>query len=79
MPVEPAPTPWRLPDPRDAEPGVDIVAVGADLSPGTVLAAYRLGLFPMQIEDGRLGWWSPDPRGVLPLGGLRVSRSLRAS
>jgi leucyl/phenylalanyl-tRNA--protein transferase len=24
-----------------------------------------------------LGWWSPDPRGVLPLGGLHVSRSLR--
>src|SRR5262245_15258119 len=28
---------------------------------------------------GPLGWWSPDPRGVLPLDGLRVSRSLRAS
>lgn len=52
--------------------------MGADLEPGTVLAAYRRGLFPMPVA-GRLGWWSPDPRGVLPLDGLRVSRSLRRS
>jgi leucyl/phenylalanyl-tRNA--protein transferase len=53
--------------------------VGADLEPGTLLAAYRSGLFPMPIGRRRLGWWSPDPRGVLPLDGLRVSRSLRRS
>lgn len=52
--------------------------MGADLEPGTVLAAYRRGLFPMPVGD-RLGWWSPDPRGVLPLDGLRVTRSLRRS
>ena len=52
--------------------------MGADLEPSTVIAAYRRGLFPMEVErDGPLGWWSPDPRGVLPLDGLRVSRSLR--
>ncbi len=59
-----------------------MVAVGADLEPGTLLAAYRAGLFPMPIdgpEHGVLGWWSPDPRGILPLDGLRVSRSLRRS
>jgi len=59
----------------------DLVAIGADLEPGTLLAAYRAGLFPMPIEriPGRteIAWWSPDPRGVLPLGGLVVSRSLR--
>jgi leucyl/phenylalanyl-tRNA--protein transferase len=54
----------------------DLVAVGADLAPGTILSAYRRGMFPMPI-DGQLAWWSPDPRGVLPLEGLRVSRSLR--
>lgn len=55
-----------------------MVAIGGDLAPGTVLAAYRTGLFPMHVDRGRtLGWWSPDPRGVLPLNGLRVSRSLR--
>ena len=58
----------------------DLVGVGADLEPGTLLAAYRTGLFPMPVgSDGPLGWWSPDPRGVLPLDGLSVSRSLRRS
>ena len=55
------------------------MGVGADLEPGTILAAYRSGLFPMPVEPGLMGWWSPDPRGVLPLDGLRVSRSLRRS
>lgn len=55
-----------------------IVGVGADLEPGTLLAAYRRGVFPMPIDEGQLiGWWSPDPRGVLELDDLRVSRSLR--
>lgn len=55
--------------------------MGADLAPGTLLAAYRRGLFPMPVDDvdGPLGWWSPDPRGVIPLDGLRISRSLRRS
>ncbi len=59
----------------------DVVAVGADLEPGTLLAAYRSGLFPMPLDapGGRsvMGWWSPDPRAILPLDGLHVSRSLR--
>jgi leucyl/phenylalanyl-tRNA--protein transferase len=54
--------------------------MGADLEPGTLLAAYRVGLFPMPVARGhRLAWWSPDPRGILPLESLRVSRSLRQS
>lgn len=56
----------------------DLVAVGADLEPGTLLAAYRAGLFPMP-EGRSIGWWSPAFRGVLPLDALRVSRSLRRS
>jgi leucyl/phenylalanyl-tRNA--protein transferase len=45
-----------------------------------VLAAYRAGLFPMPVSRrGPMGWWSPDPRGVLPLAGVHVSRSLRAA
>ncbi len=65
-----------------AEPGEDLVALGGDLEPGTVLTGYRHGVFPMGAGDGGtapLGWWCPDPRGVLPLDGLRVSRSLRAA
>lgn len=79
MPVEPGPSRWDLPDPARAEPGQDIVAVGADLEPSTVLAAYRTGLFPMHLSTGELAWWSPDPRGILELDALRISRSLRRS
>jgi leucyl/phenylalanyl-tRNA--protein transferase len=67
-----------MPDPRAADRN-GLVAVGADLDPGTVLAAYRAGIFPMPVRKRTLGWWSPDPRGILPLEGLRVSRSLRRS
>lgn len=55
------------------------MAIGADLEPGTLLAAYRQGLFPMPIDRRRIAWFSPDPRAVLPLDGLRVSRSLARS
>ncbi|MGZ4723462.1 MAG: leucyl/phenylalanyl-tRNA--protein transferase, partial [Ilumatobacteraceae bacterium] len=41
--------------------------------------AYRSGVFPMPLRKKLLGWWSPDPRGVIPLDGLVVSRSLRRS
>jgi len=78
MPVEPPPTPWQLPAPHDW-PHHDLVALGADLAPGTVLAAYRSGLFPMPAPTGDLGWWSPVHRAVLPLDRMRVSRSLRRS
>ena len=79
MAVEPAPSQWRMPTPRRTDPE-GLIGVGADLEPGTVLAAYRAGAFPMPVSRrGRLGWWSPDPRGVIPLGGLHVSRSLRAA
>ncbi len=78
-PVEPPPSRWGFPDPSIADEH-GVVAVGGDLEPGTLLAAYRSGLFPMHVDRGRtLAWWSPDPRGILPLDGLRVSRSLRRS
>lgn len=79
-PVEPEPSRWELrPPPPD---GDDLVAVGADLAPGTILSAYRLGLFPMGLGpggEGSMGWWSPDPRGVLPPGAFHASRSLHRS
>jgi leucyl/phenylalanyl-tRNA--protein transferase len=55
--------------------------MGADLAPGTLLAAYRRGIFPMP-EDGvrePMHWYSPVRRGIVPLDGLMVSRSLRRS
>ena len=78
MPIEPPPIRWVLPSPERADPQ-GLVAVGADLEPGTLLAAYRTGLFPMPFGRRRIGWWSPDPRGILPLDHLIVSRSLRRS
>ena len=76
-PIEPPPCRWEMPDPARADDS-GLVAIGADLEPGTILAAYRSGLFPMPVRFNRSpGWWSPDPRGILPLEGLRVSRSLR--
>ncbi|MBA2559072.1 MAG: leucyl/phenylalanyl-tRNA--protein transferase [Propionibacteriales bacterium] len=57
-----------------------MVAVGADLEPGTILTAYRQGIFPMPLhETGEVAWWSPVSRGVLRPGGLRVTRSTRQS
>ena len=54
------------------------MAVGADLEPATLLAAYSRGLFPMPMKPGgRIGWWSPPERGVLEPAGLIVHRSLR--
>ena len=77
MPVEPLPSRFELPDPRESKG--DVVAIGGDLAPGTILSAYRVGMFPMGIGDGRLGWWSPMDRAVIPLDGLRITRSLRQS
>ncbi|MCM3516539.1 leucyl/phenylalanyl-tRNA--protein transferase [Nocardioides sp. P86] len=79
MPVEPPPSPWSFGDPSRFPDDDDLVGIGADLEPGTLLAAYRQGLFPM--PSGHRGdpmyWFCPLERGVLPLDGLRVSRSLR--
>jgi leucyl/phenylalanyl-tRNA--protein transferase len=81
MPIEPPPSRWQL-DLEQATPQDDLVGIGADLDPGTILMAYRAGLFPMGLGEGGdlpTGWWSPDPRGVLLPADLRVSRSLRRS
>ncbi|MPZ88480.1 MAG: leucyl/phenylalanyl-tRNA--protein transferase [Nitriliruptorales bacterium] len=68
--------PSRFPDPRRA-PGDAPLAWGGDLEPPTLLDAYSHGIFPWPTGDGTVLWWSPDPRAVIPLGGLHVSRSLR--
>ena len=58
-----------------------MLGVGCDLEPGTLIAAYRRGIFPMIVEtpEPLLGWWSPNPRGILPLERFRATRSLRQS
>jgi leucyl/phenylalanyl-tRNA--protein transferase len=64
--------------PPDTADEHGLVGVGADLEPSTILMGYATGLFPMPLRRrGPVGWWSPDPRGILELDELRVSRSLR--
>jgi leucyl/phenylalanyl-tRNA---protein transferase len=79
MPVEPPPSAWSFP-PAEAAGDQGLLALGADLEPGTLLAAYRRGIFPMPLTGVReLPWFSPDPRGIVPLGDFKPSRSLRRS
>lgn len=71
---------WHFPSP-DEWPDDDVVAVGADLEPETLLFAYAHGMFPMRLGTNHrdIGWWSPVTRGIIPLEGLRVTRSMRQS
>jgi len=71
---------WSFPPPSEW-PGDDLIATGADLAPATLITAYRLGLFPMELpaRARALAWWSPNPRGIIPLAGLRVTQSMRQS
>jgi leucyl/phenylalanyl-tRNA--protein transferase len=73
-------TRWRFPRPAEFLDG-DLVAVGGDLEPSTIINSYRRSIFPMPVTEWPevLAWWSPDPRGILPLERLRVTRSMRQS
>ena len=75
MPVEPPATAWQL-VPAPADHPAELWALGADLEPGTLLRAYRLGLFPMPYAE-TIGWFSPGRRAIVPLGEHRPSRSVR--
>jgi leucyl/phenylalanyl-tRNA--protein transferase len=46
------------------------------ISSSLLIAAYESGYFPMAMEDGAIRWFSPDPRGILPIDGFRPSRRL---
>ena len=46
------------------------------IPPALLLRAYREGVFPMAMEDGEIGWFSPDPRGIIPLDAFRVPSRL---
>lgn len=90
-PTNPPTTPTPVGNSKWEFPNVDhadehgLVGFGADLEPATLIGAYRRGLFPMpsgEVDpDGNemIAWWSPDPRGILELDGLHVSRSLARS
>ncbi|WP_133470297.1 leucyl/phenylalanyl-tRNA--protein transferase [Paraglaciecola marina] len=53
-----------------------LLAFGGDLSPKRLLLAYSQGIFPWFSQDEPIMWWSPNPRGVLPLDKFNCSKSL---
>src|SRR5918993_2243506 len=56
-----------------------LLAMGGDLQPARLLAAYRRGIFPWFSEGQPILWWSPDPRVVFDTAGFRLPRKLRAA
>ncbi|MBF0588114.1 MAG: leucyl/phenylalanyl-tRNA--protein transferase [Magnetococcales bacterium] len=54
-----------------------LLAIGGDLTPKRLIAAYRQGIFPWFSQDEPLLWWSPDPRLILRPEKLHLSRSLK--
>ncbi|MDP1651346.1 MAG: leucyl/phenylalanyl-tRNA--protein transferase [Rhodocyclaceae bacterium] len=77
--------PWLTADPifppvakalREPHGPNGLLAVGGDLSPQRLLAAYRRGIFPWYSPGEPLLWWSPDPRMVLLPDAIRITRSL---
>jgi len=67
-----------FPDVREALEDPDgLLAAGGDLASGTLLEAYRRGIFPWYSHGQPILWWSPDPRCVLYPGQVHASRSLR--
>ena len=77
--------PWLLPagaepcwpDPNLADADEGLVALGGDLEPVRLLSAYANGIFPWFDDRAPILWWSPEPRAVLHVESLHVSRSLR--
>jgi leucyl/phenylalanyl-tRNA--protein transferase len=65
-----------FPPPHHAEAD-GLLAVGGDLSSERLLLAYRMGIFPWYMEGQPILWWSPDPRLILEVGQLYISRRLR--
>lgn len=63
-----------FPPPEHAEQG--LLAVGGDLRPERLIAAYKAGIFPWYSEGEPIWWHSPDPRFVLEPDKLHVPRSL---
>jgi leucyl/phenylalanyl-tRNA--protein transferase len=78
---------WIDPHCRDVDPFPDpskalrdpdgLLALGGNLEPPLLLAAYRKGIYPWYSPDECIQWWTPDPRMVLFPDRLKVSRSLR--
>jgi leucyl/phenylalanyl-tRNA--protein transferase len=76
MPVYRLPPQPVFPSASEAEPS-GLLAIGGDLSPERLLAAYASGIFPWYSEGEPLLWFSPEPRTVLRTNELRPDRGMR--
>lgn len=78
LPLLPFDPQGPFPDPRSALREPDgLLAMGGDLSPTRLLAAYRCGIFPWYSDGQPLLWWCPDPRTVFRTDGVRLSSRFR--
>lgn len=83
MPTSLGESVWEFPD-KTKWPRHDVVGRGADLEPETLIYGYQHGVFPMVSSesigaDSDLLWWSPQMRAIIPLDGLKISRTMRRS
>ncbi|NQT36726.1 MAG: leucyl/phenylalanyl-tRNA--protein transferase [Planctomycetes bacterium] len=72
--------PSRFFPPAEEADADGLLGVGGRLDPDWLLDAYSQGIFPWPVIDGSealLAWWSPDPRAIIELDDLHVSRRLR--
>jgi len=53
-----------------------LIVAQTSLDPSLLVRAYREGIFPMALEHGEIGWFSPDPRGILPLDAFHIPSRL---
>jgi leucyl/phenylalanyl-tRNA--protein transferase len=78
IPVEPPVSRFVFPNAKRGVGPQGIVCLGGDFAPGTLLSAYRQGIFPWPVSSTLVPWCSPDPRAVLLLDQPpEFSRSLR--
>jgi leucyl/phenylalanyl-tRNA--protein transferase len=72
--------PDAFPDPAEMGTALGhpdgLIAIGGDLSPARLIAAYSRGIFPWFNDDQPILWWSPDPRAVFEPANFHLSRSL---
>jgi leucyl/phenylalanyl-tRNA---protein transferase len=71
-------TPSRFFPPAESLDREGLVGFGGRLTPDWLLDAYQHGIFPWPINDpaAPMVWWSPDPRAIIELDGVRVPRRL---
>ena len=69
---------YTFPDPKTA-PEDGLLAWGGDLEPKRLIEAYKRGIFPWYNQGDPILWWSPDPRSILFLDEIKISKSLKKS